>query len=315
MKFNKPAITFDDQIKQLQSRGMVISDTEAAKHYLSHLNYYRIGAYWLQYEAEHGSHTFKPNTRFENVIALYVFDRELRLLVMDAIERIEVSVRTHLAYELAHSYDPHVYLNKAIFKDENYDDCLERLKEEIDRSKETFIAHYKKTYTDPEQPPIWAVVEVMSFGQLSMWYSNIKSRQDRKKIANYYNIDDKILASLLHHLSYVRNICAHHGRLWNRKLVFKPTLPKKPDNLASALNSETAGYLYNTLVMLEYMMNIISPEHHWSIKLKHLINKNTLVNVSHMGFPDNWNNNPIWNNNKQSFIRNMKTRLCRLINC
>jgi len=315
MQFNKPATTFDDQIKLLESRGMVFGNKETAKYYLSHLNYYRIGAYWLHYETDHGSHSFKHGTRFEDVVTLYVFDRELRLLVMDAIERIEVSVRTHLAYELALTYGPHAYLDKTLFKDKNYDDCLEKLEEEINRSKETFIEHYKTTYTSPAQPPIWAVVEVMSFGQLSFWYSNIKNRKDRKKIANYYNIDDKVLASFLHHLSYVRNICAHHGRLWNRKLVIKPNIPKHPSKLTNAINANTVGYLYNTLVMLEYMMNIISPEHHWSLKLKHLINKNRLVNVKHMGFPGDWTDEPIWNNNKQSFIRNMKTRLCQLIDC
>lgn len=292
---------------------MVISDTKTAKHYLSHLNYYRIGAYWLQYEDDHDTHTFKPNTKFDNVIALYVFDRELRLLIMDAIERIEVSVRTHFAYELAHIYGPHAHLNKPLFKEKNYDDCLEKLENEINRSKETFIKHYKNTYTTPAQPPIWAVVEVMSFGQLSFWFSSIKSRHDRKKISSYYNIDDKVLASFLHHISYVRNICAHHGRLYNRKLVIKPTIPKHPVKLASAININTAGYLYNTLVMLEYMMNIISPEHHWSEKLKLLIKNNRLVNVSHAGFPDKWEKEPIWNNNKQSFIREILIKLRQII--
>jgi abortive infection bacteriophage resistance protein len=134
MQFNKPATTLDDQIKLLECRGMVFGNKKAAKHYLSHINYYRIGAYWLHYEADHGTHSFKPDTRFEDVIALYVFDRKLRLLVMDAIERIEVSVRTHLAYEMAHTYGPHAYLDKTLFKDKNYDSCLEKLEEEINRS-------------------------------------------------------------------------------------------------------------------------------------------------------------------------------------
>jgi abortive infection bacteriophage resistance protein len=155
----------------------------------------------------------------------------------------------------------------------------------------------------------------MSFGQLSFWYSSIKLRQDRKKIASYYSLDDKILASFLHHLSYVRNICAHHGRLWNRKLVIKPSSPRQPVNLAAAINTSTSGYLYNTLVMLEYMMNIISPDHHWGEKLKRLINKNALVNVHYMGFPDNWLNTPAWNNKNQSFLSDIKSRLCRIINC
>lgn len=110
VRFAKPATTFDEQIDLLIGRGMEIPDRDRARHYLAHLNYYRLGAYWLPFEADHATHRFRPGTRFEDVVGLYVFDRELRLLVMDAIERLEVSVRTQWAYHLAHAYDPHAHM-------------------------------------------------------------------------------------------------------------------------------------------------------------------------------------------------------------
>ena len=125
---------------------MHIPDRDYAHHYLTHLNYYQLGAYWLPFEADHSTHAFRPDTHFDDVINLYVFDRELRLLVMDAIERLEVSIRTQWAYQLAHCYGPHAYLESTIFKNNNiHQRCMTKLKEELGRSKEVFVSHYQRT--------------------------------------------------------------------------------------------------------------------------------------------------------------------------
>lgn len=87
--FRKPAITCAERVVLLQVRGMVIDDRERVAFYLQYLKYYRLGAYWLRFEADQGAHRFLPGTRFDTALALYVFDRELCLLVLDAVERIE----------------------------------------------------------------------------------------------------------------------------------------------------------------------------------------------------------------------------------
>ena len=274
---------------------MLIPDRDRARHYLTHLNYYRLGAYWLPFESDHASHTFPPGTRFDDVVSLYVFDRELRLLVMDAVERLEVSVRTQWAYRLAHAHGPHAYLLPAIFKNDGiHQRCLTILKEELKRSHETFVEHYQNHYTDPALPPIWAVVEVMSLGQLSKWVSGLTHGQDRQAIAKNYGIDEIVLTSFLHHLTIVRNVCAHHGRLWNRRFGFQAKLPKKPGQLHQSLNLQQPKHLYNTLVMLEYTMNIISPDHHWKGRLIALFEKHSIAKPAAMGFPNNWQALPIW---------------------
>lgn len=282
--FKKPFLNLDDQIKQLKARGMKFHDEVKAKHYLGNLNYYRLGGYWLLFEDNHSTHTFKSNVYFEDVLNLYIFDREFRLLLLDAIERIEVSVRSKLAYHLANAFGSHVHLNKNAFASEyKYNKTLDKLKSEIDRNKsETFINHHLDKYTE-ELPPIWVSVEVMTLGQISNWYSNIKSRQHRQTIAKYYNLDEKILRSFLHHLTVVRNTCAHHSRVWNKRFTIDFTLPSNPSSLGSKFNPSSKRYIYNTLVVCEYLMNIISDNNHWKQRLDALIQHHS-IDKNRMGY-------------------------------
>jgi len=294
MRFAKPALTLDEQLDRLIERGMVIDDRDAARYYLAHLNYYRLGAYWLPFEAEHASHQFSPGTTFEAVLSLYVFDRELRLLVLDAIERIEVSVRTRWAYTMAHRYGPHCHLQRELFKPEwRYDEHVARLRADVAASQETFIRHLRETY-DEALPPIWALVEIMSFGQLSKWFSNTLRRRDRNEVALEYGIDEVNLTSFLHHLTTVRNLCAHHSRLWNREFTFTFRLPAgRPVELVRSVEGRTERKLYNTVTALAYMLDRVSPRHHWRDRLVALLEQHR-IDPTAMGFPPDWRDRPVW---------------------
>ena len=295
MRFEKLPKTFDEQIDLLQSRGMVIDDRKAAKHYLSHLNYYRLTAYWLPFEADHTSHAFKLGTSFDAVLNLYVFDRELRLLLLDAIERVEVSLRTQWAYHLAHDYGAHAYLQSSITrKPDWWQSNLDSLHDEINRADEEFIKHYKRTYTDPLTPPIWAIAEVMSLGVLSRWFTNLKPMRTRSAIAAVYQLDERVLQAFIRHITYIRNLCAHHSRLWNRRLTVTMQLPRtKPSELVSNFNSSQDRRIYNTLVMLAWFLDRISPDHHWKTRLQDLINRHGIDPVL-MGFPKDYKQRFIW---------------------
>ncbi len=297
MRFAKPPKTFGEQVDLLMSRGMEVGNLERAKRYLAHLNYYRLAAYWLPFEQEHPSHQFKAGTRFETILELYIFDRELRLLVMDAIERVEVSLRTRWAYHLAHTYGPHAHLDGAIFKErwsrqETHQNNIELLKEMVNRSSEIFIRHFDAY--DEDLPPVWTICEIMTLGQLSKWYANLRHGRDRNAIANVYGLDDVNLTSFLHHLSIVRNLCAHHARLWNREFAITWKLPVlKPATLPANFNALVGKRLYNTLVMLTYLMDCINP-HSWKRRLAALFAKHPEVPAFAMGFPDDWRDRPIW---------------------
>lgn len=294
MKFSKPPLTYEAQLDQLMSRGLTVHDAPRALHYLQHINYYRLGAYWLPFEADHATHRFRTGTAFDDVLNLYIFDRELRLLIMDAIERIEVSIRARWAYTMAHRYGPHCHLDRQLFKPQwRYDARLAALRAEVERSQETFIQHLRNTYNEP-LPPIWALVEVMTFGQLSQWYANTRKRRDRNDVARTYDFDESVLTSFLHHLTTVRNICAHHARLWNREFTIMPKLPKdRPEKLVPALDSGGDRRIYNTLTMMLYLMNQVSPGHHWRDRLLNLLTDHR-IDPTQMGFPENWSARPFW---------------------
>lgn len=291
--FAKPAKTWPEQVTLLQNRGMIVANPADAEFYLQHLNYYRLGAYWLSFEIDHNNHTFRQGTRFEDVLNLYIFDRQLRLLVLDAIERVEVSVRSAWSYHMAHHYGPHAHLNPALaFKTDRWQQNIDKLTDEVVRSKETFIQHLRQTYSE-SLPPVWAVCEVMSLGLLSRWYDNLKPMPVRRAIANTYGIDQATLASWLRHLSLVRNICAHHSRLWNRDFTITPAEPShKPTGLTSQW-ANGSRKLYNTLLILLHSMDVIAPHHHWRGALKNLIIVHE-IDVRAMDFPVNWQMLTVW---------------------
>jgi abortive infection bacteriophage resistance protein len=297
--YTKPPLALNDQLQQLKSRGMQVANEALAIHYLGHLNYYRLGAYWLPFEQHHNSHQFRPGTQFDDALNLYIFDRELRLWLMDAIERIEVSLRTQFAYQLSLRYGTHPHLNQALFHDPaRYSRAYSKLENEVRQSGEEFIKHLTQKYQEP-LPPIWAIVELMSIGQLSQWYDNLQNRQDRKIIADIYDIDEKNLRTFLHHLTTLRNHCAHHARVWNRDYTVTLKIPnKRPASLVSSFNSQpySGRKLYNTVVLLAYLMDLISPGHHWKKQLLKLI-KNHSINPQLMGFPGHWLQLPIWTTN------------------
>jgi len=272
---------------------MQFMDEEFAKHYLSHLNYYRLTAYWLPYEENHSTHRFKTGTVFEDVYKYYKFDRELRVLMLEAIEKIEVSIRTQMAYELSMKYGTHPHLEESIFLDSaRHRKGLEVLKKDYKRSDEVYSKHFQNKYLET-LPPIWVSVELMSLGQISQWYSNIQQRQDRQVIAKKYNLDEKILKSFLHHLTIVRNICAHHSRLWNRKFRIDTRLANTPEKLKNSFTPIAANKrnIFNTLVYIKYLLDIIEPEHVWDKKLKILVKD---INLKTMGFPEDWLEMEIW---------------------
>lgn len=173
--FAKPATTFDQQIAHLQAEGMIVADRARAEHWLRHVSYYRLSAYWLPFENAKGNAgpRFKAGTDFESVVELYEFDRRLRLHLLNAIERIEVAVRGNWAYNLAHHGGPHAYLDAALYNERRlFHENLARLVREVGSSPETYIDHYRQRYDTPPMPPAWMVAEMMSLGQLSRWAVN-----------------------------------------------------------------------------------------------------------------------------------------------
>ena len=267
MTFPKQAKTYVEQLQILKDRGLDILDEEFALHCLAHFNYYRLSAYRFPLTVKGDPDHFLPGAKFSDLWNLYLFDRALRRLVMDACKIVEISVRSRWAYVLGHKYGSQAYEDPSIFVDPNkFNDNLRKLDEELERSKEDFVKHFREKYRMPH-PPIWAVCEVLSFGQVSRFCKSLNDPGDRQEIANTYGLDEKILTSFLHHLTLVRNLAAHHGRLWNRKMVVKFRIPQnRPSGLGVNFQNSTQEEfgierrIYNTLVMLLYLVKIIEPQ-------------------------------------------------------
>lgn len=300
--YGKPALTTEQQVDLLIRRGMHIADRVQARQYLDHISYYRLRAYWLPFEqaaANGDDHAFAAGTDFATVLGIYDFDRELRLLLIDAIERVEISLRTRLANVLSLRYGPFAHEAPVHFaKSHLWQQCRDELDKEYARSRETFADHYRNQYPQLPSPPLWVACELMTLGHLSRWLQNLRIPKDRQTIADVYGLDEKVLVSFAHHLTIVRNHCAHHGRVWNRKFAVKMLIPgKKPMGLSAAFNPAQDRRLYNTLTMLAYLMTVISPDSAWRQRLKALIQATPQIAVTDMGFPVDWEQRAIWQEN------------------
>lgn len=295
--FDKMPTSHAEQVALLQSRGMSIQDPAAAEARLQHLNYYRLTAYWLPFEATHTPHRFRPGTTLEAVLALYELDRQLRLLLLDGLERIEVSVRSQWAYQMAHRHGAHSHLDSSLVRNqEDWKKALELLKKEVRQlrqSSEKFIEHLVSAYSEP-LPAVWAVCEVMSLGLLSRIYGNLKPSSTRAAIAAPYLVDEKVLGSWIDHLRTVRNFCAHHSRVWNREFVWTPSLPRnKPPGLRSQFHANSRK-IYNTLVLMLHLMDRITPGHSWRSQLRTFLLIQAPSQLQAMDFPPGWDSFPIW---------------------
>lgn len=295
--YEKPATTLERQVEILSERGMIIDDPERAMRYLAHINYYHLEAYWLPFEKSRDPHQFHEATTFDSVLDIYLFDRDLRILLLDAIERIELSIKTQWAYTLGIKYGSHAHLDKDLFRfdDESYFEAVVELKAACLKSDEKYIEHFSNKYSEI-LPPLWAVCEIMSFGKISKWIKNLKDPSDRNMISRKYELDEVVFCSFLHSLNVLRNRCAHHCRVWNRSLKFGIKLPKNPEILSDSVygNNKTKNKLYNQLCMLLHMMNVINPGHSWKTRLGKLLKRYPGIRPDSMGFPDDWENLPLW---------------------
>lgn len=290
----KPALTLDEQIARLRERGLTIGDKDRARHYLGHLNYYRLRGYWMRWEVPNhdGEHRFRAGSSFADVIRLYDFDRRLRLELNDAVARVEVSLRTRWAYVLGLHAGCVAHRDPDLFNGHHRTllGGVERLY--ADR-KEAFLWHYLDR---GEEPPIWALCEVLSLGSLSKWVRSIRSHRLRAEIVEPYGIHETPFCSFVQHLAYVRNVCAHHGRLWNHDwIVGTLALPKKPAELVAQLQQDPDSTLriYNTLALLGWLMRIVSPGSEWRQRVRTLLCERPDL-WTEMGVPYDWRGFDLW---------------------
>jgi abortive infection bacteriophage resistance protein len=301
--FIKKALTVTEQVAQLQERGLLIKHPRIAEKYLLNISYYRLGEYWFAMQNDKEKHVFKPDSTFENVIDLYNFDAELRLLLFDVIEKIEISLRTKLIYYLSHEINPWWFQNFELFSDSKaLVKTLSKLEEEIERTKDISIKNHNKKHKDDGRfPPAWKSLEQTSFGALSKLYGNLKNTITAKdQIAKDFGaVNHTYLPSWLQSIAVIRNFCAHHSRLWNRNLPGTvKLLPKPPNKWINEIDNVPKQHEFNRLYvhmcLMRYMLNTILPKNSFSVRLEELFKKYPNVDPNALGMKPDWQQEPLW---------------------
>ena len=292
--YSKPFLPYPAQLTFLKASGMSFANENKALHLLEKIGYRRLSGYWHPLLADKQSHVFKPGVNFETAFNLYKFDRELRKITGAEIEKIEVAARAKMAYELSLTCNPFWIEDKNLFSSmENFQVTLDKIGEEYLRSNEEFILSFKSKYSNP-LPPADIVLEITSFGTLSRLYRNLKSSKVKRDIAKSFALPDVVFDTWLHSLASVRNMCAHHNRLWNSQMKIQPLSPRKPQNIWLINNTVCTNRIYYVLSMMIYLLNTVNPNHTFKQKLENLFLKYPNVDRAAMGFPANWRTEPLW---------------------
>lgn len=310
----KPHLSFAEQLSLLKSRGLKLADEVTALSDIQRLGYYRLAGYFYPLRktrpvGERGRlDSFQNGSTFELVVQLAEFDKKLRLLALHALETIEIAVRVRLAYRLG-ALDPEAHLNPRLLDGRftqkpphagrsPHEVWLERFEDLCAKSREDFLQHHRQSYGG--RMPIWVAIELWDFGLLSRFVAGLQHR-DRNAMAVHFGLTDgAVLKSWMRTFNFVRNVCAHHSRLWNRRLPEIPVLP--PLERCRWLevlhkNEEGRSKIFGALTCMRWMMRSMAPASAWTMQLKALVEtfpQSALVSIRAAGFPDGWAELPIW---------------------
>jgi len=313
LPYRKPYLSLSDQLSLLKQRGLQVADDARAIDCLHRNGYYRLSAYWYPFrEIVNGqrSDAFLPHSRFDDVIALYVFDKNFKLLLLDAIERVEIAVRVEIALLLG-ARDSFALTNPNLFHPNfvsrptrngqtPYRIWTDKFETAVARSRDEFVLHYESKYGGRLPLPIWIAVELWDFGLLSRLFSGL-SVKDRQAVATRFGVPDwQLMESWLRCLNYVRNVIAHHGRLWNLNLSENPKMPKPgamPDFDALRVLPNSGTRIFGICTILCHFSRVINPGSSWPFQLIKLAENFPVMPYAalrDMGFPTDWRTHSLW---------------------
>lgn len=289
MEVKKPT-TYQEQLEILRSRGCKVDDEQKAIQFLRRTNYYRLSGYLIAFRQADGNYVEKLT--FEKVASICAFDQELRALITKAISEIEISIKSAVAYHHGHTYGSLGYLNSDNFN-ENHDHerFIEKFESAVqNNSRALIVSHHKRHYQG--KFPIWAATELFTMSMISIFYADLKTG-DKKAIAVDYATDYVHFESWLHSVSVLRNICAHHSRLYNIKFHQNPKLPRH----YAKIDGVGTYSLFKQICVLKLLHANWQDE--WNnafvLPLAALLEKyGDAVLLDYMGFPANWENALSW---------------------
>lgn len=309
MKYSKTALSNADLLARWQAKGLQIPDSGAALRALTFVGYFRLRGYALplMQSLPDGSRVFRTGTSFADILARYELDRDLRRITLGQLERIEVAVRTVISNQMSQHYGPFWYLNypqQVLAHAPGRNKQLEAfaigrflsgVERDTQKSTDLFAKHYFDRYTEPLLPPSWLMVECVSFGIWSRLYKHLQKAEPahpnpKKEIAKVFGLSVSLLESWLHALSLLRNTCAHHGRVWNRRFGYRPeTYAQAKDHFV-----DQQSY-YCLAVVMRLFSRPVDPDDEWPVRLMDLFMAHPAIAPADLGFPADWETDPIWN--------------------
>lgn len=276
----KPAISINDQLNLLRSRGMIIEDESLAKSFLESNHYYRMNIYF--HKSMLKPNCYENKIKFSEIVSIYENDRLLRINLLSLLERIEIKTRTHISHYLAMTYGSDAFYKEEIFKEnKNYLSLKKTFEYQVQRNKkDPVIVHHKNKYEG--KFPIWVIIEYLTFNTLSKLFKNLLEK-DKKIIANrIFGVNDYLFGQWLHVLSIQRNICAHFGYLYRRRYAIRPII-------ANSFHWEKNkdDYLFAQCLVLKRL----SEEQVWISFIEKIMEyeeTKTCFHLSDYGFPRTW---------------------------
>lgn len=282
-KEHQPPLTIEYQIENLKKIGLIIEDECKAHDFLNDISYFRfIKAFSLGLKDKNA--TYRDRVSFNTLQELYLFNSNFRHVLFPQIEKIEVNLRCRLGNYFCMKYDVLGYLNEKNFVDSGrHSDFLNDIKKEIALNRKSpFVKNFKENYIDGHLP-LYALLEIMTFGTLSKFFQNLKTEDRKIFCRTYYKIPYTYFESWIENIAYVRNICAHYGRLYNAKLTKSPTLFEEYKN-----KKIHNYYIYSTILCMKHLLH---NDRHWLEfvnDLNLLFCKYNHVKKELLGFPQDW---------------------------
>ena len=295
VQYTKTYTSPNQLVSLLRSRGLAIKNEARVENYIRHIGYYRFSAYlYPLLTTPKENHVFKAGSTFDNALDMYRFDRHLRLLMFNQIEKIEVAVRSAIvnitSRETGNPFwmtDPNCFYDvKQFLKTQQLIDV------ELAKSREEFIEHFRRTYSEP-YPPAWMLAEILPLGVLTKIYENIKSNQIRKKIAQEFSLTVPVFMSWMTIITVTRNNCCHHSRVWNRTFALRALTMRRMTRpwISANVNQQK---VYFSLCVIKFFLDIISPTNDMTSKLQILLSDYPTIDTNAMGFSTGWVQEPLW---------------------
>jgi len=273
-----------------------IDDEPKAISYIKNIGYFRLSAYFYPLlQLPKSNHQYKAASNFTHALDMYRFDRKLRLLLFNEIEKIEVAIRSIIVNTASRELNDIFWItNDRYFNDFNkFTTTKNFIDSEIQKSKEEFIIHFKQNYNNP-YPPAWMIAEILPLGYISHIFMNLKNSNIKKKIAQQFGLQAPAFSSWIMVLGNLRNMCCHHIRTWNKEMAIRPSDPRNTVYPWIDPQQTSSKRIYYRICMIKYLLYSVSPANTFRNKLEDLLAMYPNIDIRAMGFPTNWEQEPVW---------------------